>query len=83
MLNENFERLEDAIEAVKATIDDVDAATVLVTTTLADDEGEPLPEVGLILTYCTGRYGFISRLVAAHLLNDGILNRLRVPLRFI
>lgn len=83
MLNENFERVEDAVQAAKATMDDVDSATVLVTTSLIDSDGEPMPEVGMILKYCTGRYGFVSRDVATHLLNDGILHRLRIPQRFV
>lgn len=83
MLNENFERVEDAIQAVKATIDDVDSVTVLVATSLTDSDGEIMPTVGMVLNYCTGRYGFVSRTVAAHLLNDGILTRLRIPLRYL
>ena len=83
MFEENYDKVEDAIQAVKATMDDVDAATVFFTTTLADNEGEPMPEVGMILNYCTGRQGFVSRALAACLLNDGVFYRLRIPLNFI
>ena len=83
MFEENYKKVDDAIQAVKATIDDVDSVTVFFATTLADNDGEPLPEVGMILNYCSGSQGFVSRTVAASLLNDGVFSRLRVPLEFI
>ena len=83
MFEENYDKVEDAVQAVKATIDDVDSATVFLTATLADNEGEPMPEVGMILNYFTGRQGFVSRTLAAYLLNDGVFSRLRIPLNFI
>ena len=83
MFEENYEKVEDAVQAVKATIDDVDSVTVFLATTLADNDGEPVPEVGMVLHYCNGRQGFVSRTLAASLLNDGVCGRLRIPLKFI
>ena len=83
MFEENYEKVEDAMQAVKATIDDVDSVTVFFTKTVTTNEGEPMPEVGMILNYCTGRQGILSRTVSACLLNDGILCRLRIPIDFV
>ena len=83
MFEENYDQVADAIQAVKATIDDVDSATVFLTATLADSDGEPMPEVGMILNYCTGRQGFVSKTLATGLLNDGVLSRLRIRLTFV
>lgn len=83
MSDETFEYAEDAIQAVKATVDDIDSVTVLLNKRLAGHDGEDLSDVGMILEYCTGRYGFVSRSLTALLLNDGVFGRLRVPVRFL
>jgi hypothetical protein len=65
MSDETFEHAEDAIQAVKATVDDVDSVTVLFNRSLAGQDGEDLSDVGMILNYCTGRHGFVSRSLTA------------------
>ena len=83
MSDETFEHAEDAIQAVKATVDDIDSVTVLFNRSLAGQDGEDLSDVGMILNYCTGRHGFVSRSLTALLLNDGIFGRLSIPVRFL
>ena len=83
MFEENFDTVTDAVSAIKATVDDIDSVTVLLSQSLADSDGEPLPEVAVVLHYCDGNRGFVSRAVAPHLLNDGIFERLRVPIEYV
>lgn len=83
MFEKNFDTIEEAIRAIKATVDDVDSLTVYLSQLLMDDEGNSIPEVGVILHYCNGRKGFISRAVASYLLNDGVLSRLHVPIEYV
>ena len=83
MFEENYDKIDDALQAVKATMDDVDSAIVFFTKTLVNNEGEPIPEIGMVLNYCTGRQGVVSKTVAACVLNDGVFSRLRIPVKFV
>ena len=83
MFEENYDTVGEALQAVKSTVDDVDSVTVCLETKLADEDGDPLPDVGLVLNYCTGRYGVVSKTLAVRLLNDGVFARLRIPINFI
>lgn len=83
MSEENYERMLETIYAIKATLDDVDSVTVLIDKALTDQQGEIMPEVGMVLNYCSGGHAFLSRNVATRLLNDGVLTRMRIPHEFV
>ena len=83
MANGNFGSVDEAIKAVKATVDDVDSVTVCFTKTLTSDNVEDGSDVGMVLNYCSGEHGLLSRALAVCLLNDGILARLRIPIQFL
>lgn len=83
MFRENYDTLEEAVEAILSTADDIDSATVFLSGMFIDMEGELVPEVGMVLEYCDAQFGFLSRPVAATLLSQGILQRMRIPLEFV
>ncbi len=83
MFDGNYDAISAALTAIKETADDVDSVQVLVLQQLHDEDGSALPEVGMVLNYCNGNRGFVSRSLATHLLNDGILTRMRVPIDFV